>query len=164
MKASPLLRAWLRRLGDAGVTFAMRHRFIGWQDGALAFARPDGTTVTDRPDVTMLALGGASWPRLGSDGGWVAALAEAGSRGRPAATGQLRFSAQWSEPFRSRRAGESAQAHRRVTFAEQTVRGEAVDHRRRDRGRRDLCPLGPLREAIWHASEAPFSPSTCVPI
>src|SRR5262245_54663515 len=68
MKASPLLRVWLHRLQGAGVGFAMRHRLIGWRDGATALARPDGTTVTDTPDATVLALGGASWPRLGSDG------------------------------------------------------------------------------------------------
>src|SRR5882757_6043029 len=75
MKASPLLRAWLRRLQGQGVTFALRHRFVGWNDsGSLVFARADGSVVTDRPDATVLALGGASWPRLGSDGSWADVL------------------------------------------------------------------------------------------
>jgi uncharacterized flavoprotein (TIGR03862 family) len=125
MKASPLLRAWLRRLGEAGVTFATRHRFIGWQDGVLAFARPDGSIVTDRPDATVLALGGASWPRLGSDGGWTTALAEAGIAITPLQPANCGFRVPWSEPFRDRRTGTPLKRIA-VTFAGQTVRGEAV--------------------------------------
>src|SRR6202045_2029092 len=74
-KASPLLRAWLRRLDSIGVQFKLRHRWVGWDnDGRLAFATSDGTHLVDA-HATVLALGGASWPRLGSDGGWVEALA-----------------------------------------------------------------------------------------
>jgi len=70
-KASPLLRAWLRRLDSKGVQFAFRHRWIGWNDrGALKFRTPEGEHAVDAR-ATVLALGGASWPRLGSDGGWV---------------------------------------------------------------------------------------------
>ena len=70
LKASPLLRAWIRRLDAAGVVFKPRHRWTGWtDDGALMFETPSGV-VTERADATVLALGGASWPRLGSDGGW----------------------------------------------------------------------------------------------
>jgi uncharacterized flavoprotein (TIGR03862 family) len=153
MKASPLLRAWLRRLGDAGVAFAMRHRFTGWQDGALAFARPDGTTVTDRPDVTILALGGASWPRLGSDGGWVAALAEAGIAVVPLQPANCGFRLQWSEPFRSRRAG-SPLKRIAFTFAGQTVRGEAVITADGIEGGAIYALSGPLREAIAREGSA----------
>jgi uncharacterized flavoprotein (TIGR03862 family) len=147
MKASPLLRAWLRRLGDTGVTFAMRHRFVGWQDGALAFARPDGAIVTDRPDVTILALGGASWPRLGSDGGWVAALAEAGIAISPLRPANCGFRVQWSEPFRNRRAG-SPLKRIAVTFAGQTVLGEAVVTEDGIEGGAIYALSGSLREAI----------------
>src|SRR5713101_7917268 len=77
-KASPLLRAWLRRLGSMGVQFAMRHRWSGWDDdGQLSFHTLDGQRLVDAR-ATVLALGGASWPRLGSDGGWVKML---GARG-----------------------------------------------------------------------------------
>ena len=69
MKASPLLRAWLARLGAAGVVLQTRWRWTGWQDGALAFDTPDGP-VLRKPDVTVLALGGASWARLGATGQW----------------------------------------------------------------------------------------------
>ncbi|QBK03675.1 TIGR03862 family flavoprotein [Hylemonella gracilis] len=81
LKAAPLLRAWLHRLRSGGVTFAMRHRWLGWTDregdqegdGALRFATPDGERLV-RPRSTLLALGGASWPQLGSDGAWAALL------------------------------------------------------------------------------------------
>ena len=75
MKSSPLLRAWLRRLDANGVAFGLRYRWSGWNaTGALCFIGPDGREITDRPDVTVLALGGASWPKLGSDGGWTEVL------------------------------------------------------------------------------------------
>ncbi|KQP35317.1 TIGR03862 family flavoprotein [Pseudorhodoferax sp. Leaf274] len=75
MKAAPLLRAWLHRLREAGVRLHMRHRWIGWtEDGRLGFEAPSGPVQT-RPAATVLALGGASWPRLGSDAAWVPLLA-----------------------------------------------------------------------------------------
>ncbi|HEY8878065.1 MAG TPA: TIGR03862 family flavoprotein [Roseateles sp.] len=78
LKAAPLLRAWLHRLRAAGVKFAMRHRWTGWTaDGALRFETPDGERLIT-PTATLLALGGASWPQLGSDGAWLPWLAERG--------------------------------------------------------------------------------------
>src|SRR6478672_10403721 len=78
MKASPLLRAWLRRLDAAGVVFKPRHRWTGWgAEGALTFQAADGP-VTAKADATVLALGGASWPQLGSTGAWAGILAAAG--------------------------------------------------------------------------------------
>ncbi len=78
MKAAPLLRAWLQRLRAAGVKFSMRHRWLGWtDDGALRFATPAGQT-TFHTDAVVLALGGGSWARLGSDGTWVPLLSERG--------------------------------------------------------------------------------------
>jgi uncharacterized flavoprotein (TIGR03862 family) len=153
MKASPLLRAWLRRLADAGVAFAMRHRFVGWRDGALAFARPDGTIITDRPDVTVLALGGATWPRLGSDGGWTTALAEAGIAITPLLPANCGFRVDWSEPFRSRRAGTPLKRIA-VTFAAQTVRGEAVITAEGIEGGAIYALSGSLREAILRDGSA----------
>lgn len=105
MKASPLLRAWLRRLGDAGLRVHARHPWRGWtDDGELLFETPNGL-VTNRPDATVLALGGASWPRLGSTGAWAEILAAKGvriSRLRPANCG---FDVAWSAHFRDRFAG-----------------------------------------------------------
>ena len=78
MKAAPLLRAWLQRLRAAGVKFSMRHRWLGWaDDGALKFSTPAGELLV-QADAVVLALGGASWARLGSDGAWVPLLAERG--------------------------------------------------------------------------------------
>jgi len=104
MKAAPLLRAWLARLRRQGVRFHMRHRWLGWRDGALLFARPEGTQMV-RPGVTVLALGGGSWARLGSDGAWVALLS---TRGIPVASlrpANCGFECAWSEHFRARFAG-----------------------------------------------------------
>ncbi|MBG6082318.1 TIGR03862 family flavoprotein [Rubrivivax gelatinosus] len=106
MKAAPLLRAWLHRLRAAGVVFQMRHRWTGWtDDGALAFYGPAGL-VTRRPDATLLALGGASWPRLGSDGAWWPWLAARGVELAPLAPANCGFDVAWSEFLRTRHAGE----------------------------------------------------------
>src|SRR5947208_960191 len=80
LKASPLLRAWLRRLDAMGVQFVLRHRWIGWdENGRLLFQSINGQTAVEA-HATVLALGGASWPRLGSDGGWVETLRGKGVR------------------------------------------------------------------------------------
>lgn len=78
MKASPLLRVWLQRLGKLGVELKTRHTWTGFTGGGLTFIDGQGATFTVKPDATILALGGASWPRLGSDGTWVAPLQNAG--------------------------------------------------------------------------------------
>ena len=125
LKASPLLRALLGRLTALGVTFAMRHEFRGWtEDGALRFARPDGD-VTVRPDAVLLALGGASWPRLGSNGAWTEILAARGVPVAPLRPANVGFRVAWSESFRTRFAGEPLKAVA-ISFAGQTVRGEAM--------------------------------------
>ncbi len=92
MKASPLLRAWLHRLGAAGVDLRTRWRWIGWEQEAFAFETPLGHQKL-RPDVTVLALGGASWARLGSDGRWAGLLPGAVARFQPANMG---FAVHWS--------------------------------------------------------------------
>ena len=91
LKASPLLRAWLRKLDAMGVSFSMRHRWTGWDDsGRLLFQTPEGESAVEAR-ATVLALGGASWPRLGSDGGWVEALRGQGRERFAAQAGQLRI-------------------------------------------------------------------------
>jgi len=104
MKAAPLLRAWLHRLREAGVRFHMRHRWLGWQDGRLRFATPDGEALA-APAATVLALGGASWARLGSDGAWVPLLAARGAAVAPLVPANCGFECGWSDHFRSRHAG-----------------------------------------------------------
>ena len=99
-KTSPLLRAWLRRLADMGVTVALRHNWTGWDNGGrLRFAHEIGE-VTATPDVTVLALGGASWPRLGSDASWTAPLAARGVAIAPLKPSNCGFRVDWSAPFR----------------------------------------------------------------
>ena len=154
MKASPLLRAWLRRLQSEGVTFALRHRFAGWDDaGSLAFARPDGTTVTDKPDATVLALGGASWPRLGSDGVWADVLARAGVTIVPLRPANCGFRADWSAEFGARRGGAPLKRIA-MTFGDRTVRGEAVITRDGLEGGAIYALSGLLRDAIASGGEA----------
>ncbi len=107
LKAAPLLRAWLHRLRERGVVFHMRHRWRGWSgDGALCFASPQGE-VTARPRATVLALGGASWPQLGSDGAWVPWLREAGVEVAPLRPANCGFDVTpaWSAHLRQRFAG-----------------------------------------------------------
>lgn len=105
MKASPLLRAWLKRLGEQGVSFHTRHRLVGLADRTLVFETPDGT-VEDRFDAVVLALGGASWPRLGSDARWVSMLAEAGVEMAPFQPANCGFEVSWSAVFSERFAGQ----------------------------------------------------------
>jgi len=105
-KASPLLRAWLRRLDSVGVQFAMRHRWTGWDDdGQLSFHTLDGQRFVDAR-ATLLALGGASWPRLGSDGGWVETLAAMGVTVSPQRPANCGFTVAWSDVFRDRFEGK----------------------------------------------------------
>jgi uncharacterized flavoprotein (TIGR03862 family) len=106
MKAAPLLRAWLHRLREARVVFHMRHRWTGWRDGALVFATPDGEkTVDAEGSATVLALGGASWARLGSDGAWAPLLAARGVDVAPLVPANCGFDADWSAHFADRHAG-----------------------------------------------------------
>ena len=104
MKAAPLLRAWLHRLRESGVRFHMRHRWLGWQDGRLRIATPEGETLVDA-DATVLALGGASWARLGSDGAWVPLLQERVVDVAPLLPSNCGFDVDWSEHFSTKHAG-----------------------------------------------------------
>ena len=125
MKASPLLRAWLGRLGELGVELALRSRWTGWNaDGALTFDTAGGP-ATETPDATVLALGGASWPRLGSDGGWTDLLAARGVGIAPFQPANVGFDVAWSPLFRQRFAGQPLKAIA-LTHAGRTVRGEAM--------------------------------------
>jgi hypothetical protein len=96
MKASPLLRAWLKRLDGLGVQGQVRWRWQGWKDGALVFDTPDGPQSLN-PRVTVLALGGASWARLGSDGGWAEHLSAHGVQLEPFQTANAGLSVSWSD-------------------------------------------------------------------
>ena len=152
-KASPLLRAWLRRLDAAGVRFAFRHRWSGWdEEGRLRFQTPDGALAIVA-DATVLALGGASWPRLGSDGGWVDTLAAKGvaiSRLRPANSG---FTVAWSELFRDKFEGQPLKGVA-LTIGAHTVRGEAMITRSGIEGGAVYALSAELREAVLELGQA----------
>lgn len=106
-KASPLLRAWIARLDKLGVRFIFQRQWTGWDDaGALVFSAPDGLTETVKASATVLALGGASWPRLGSDGSWVDILKQQKVPVNPLRPANCGFTVAWSEIFRSRFAGQ----------------------------------------------------------
>ena len=106
MKAAPLLRAWLHRLRGAGVQFHVRHRWLGWAaDGALRFATPAGEKLLAF-DAVILALGGGSWARLGSDGAWVPVLAERDIPLAPLQPANCGFDVAWSAHFSERFAGQ----------------------------------------------------------
>jgi uncharacterized flavoprotein (TIGR03862 family) len=95
MKASPMLRAWMGRLGGMDVELRVRHRWVGWEDGGFVFETPGGRVV-ERPKVAVLALGGASWARLGSDGAWVPLLKARGVEVAPFAGANVGVRVDWS--------------------------------------------------------------------
>jgi uncharacterized flavoprotein (TIGR03862 family) len=104
-KAAPLLRGWVRRLKEQGVRFHVQHRWSGWQDdGALRFETPDGVAAV-HADAVVLAMGGGSWPELGSDGAWVAPLAARGIDLAPLKAANCGFDVEWTPYFRDRQAG-----------------------------------------------------------
>ncbi|WP_045121879.1 TIGR03862 family flavoprotein [Pseudomonas sp. GM25] len=106
MKAAPLLRAWLKRLRDSGVVIHTRHRWLGWdENGALRIDSPEGEKTLN-PDATLLALGGGSWSRLGSDGAWMLPLEQRGVGLAPLQPSNCGFEVQaWSEVMVSKFAG-----------------------------------------------------------
>jgi uncharacterized flavoprotein (TIGR03862 family) len=166
MKAAPLLRAWLHRLRAAGVRLHTRHRWTGWDDAtaALVFASPAGRTV-HAADAVVLALGGASWPRLGSDGAWAPLLAARGvpiaplkpancgfdvAPMRPGATG-------WSEHLRQRHAGQPVKpvaARLASQPAGDAVQGEFVLTDTGIEGSLVYAFSAPLREEIAQQGQA----------
>ena len=152
LKASPLLRAWLRRLADLKVTFAPRHEWLGWSgDGKLRFAHA-GHEILVAPDVTVLTLGGASWPRLGSDAAWVRPLEARGvaiARLKPSNCG---FIAPWSEAMR-RFEGEPLKRIA-IGFAGRNMRGEATITRDGLEGGAIYALSPVLREAIEASGQA----------
>ncbi|HNI08854.1 MAG TPA: TIGR03862 family flavoprotein [Thiobacillaceae bacterium] len=105
MKAAPLLRAWLHRLRQTGVGFHVRHRWLGWVGDALGFETPEGMNSV-RADAVVLALGGGSWSRFGSDGAWVPILAGRDIPVAPLKPANCGFDVGWSEHFSGRHAGE----------------------------------------------------------
>ncbi len=124
-RATPLLRAWLARLAELGVTSRLKHDWLGWTSaGELRFATPTGEAIAN-PDATILAFGGASWPRVGSTGMWTEIVRSAGVEVTPLTPANSGFVVDWSEHFRSRFAGVPLK-NVRLSCNGQTVRGEAM--------------------------------------
>ena len=104
-KAAPLLRGWVRRLKEQGVEFRVQHRWLGWSEaGALRFSTPDGEH-DEHADAVVLALGGGSWPQLGSDGAWMPLLEKAGIDVAPLQSANCGFDIGWTPHFAQRHAG-----------------------------------------------------------
>jgi uncharacterized flavoprotein (TIGR03862 family) len=152
-KASPLLRAWLRRLDSIGVQFRLHHRWTGWDDdGRLSFQTPDGKRVVETR-ATVLALGGASWPRLGSDGRWVETLAAKGVAISPLRSANCGFTVAWSDIFRDRFEGHPLKGIA-LSFGPHSVRGEAMITRTGLEGGAIYALSAELREAIAGSGQA----------
>ncbi|WP_223620059.1 TIGR03862 family flavoprotein [Lysobacter sp. ESA13C] len=128
-KAAPLLRGWVRRLREDGVRFHVHHRWTGWsEDGALRFATPEGESRVQAA-ATVLALGGGSWPELGSDGAWAPWLSERGIDVAPLQPSNCGFDIGWSPHFASRHAGAPLKpviAHWHDEAGEHSLQGECV--------------------------------------
>lgn len=154
-KTSPLLRAWLRRLDASGVRLVARHRWLGWDGGGgLRFSTPAGETVVEA-DATILALGGATWPQLGSDGAWMPIVEEAGVATAPLRPANCGFVVPWSDMFRDRFEGQPLKAIGLVHGGER-ARGDLVVTRLGLEGT-PIYALSPgLREAIARDGTATF--------
>mgnify|MGYP001810460270 FL=1 len=156
LKAAPLLRVWLHRLRGQGVQFHMRHRWLGWaDDGALRLATPQGETAL-RPRATVLALGGASWQRLGSDGAWWPWLREAGVALAPLVPSNCGFDVAWSEKLQREHAGAPLKGVlRRCEAFEQ--RGEMVLTAGGVEGSLVYAASATLRDALARDGHATFT-------
>lgn len=158
MKAAPLLRAWLYRLRQQGVRFHPRHRWLGWSDdGQLRFATPEGEQKVGAGDTatatTLLALGGGSWPRLGSDAAWVPLLAARGVALAPLRPANCGFDVNWSEHLRNRFAGQPLKAVA-ARFGDIVRQGEFVLTEHGVEGSLIYALSAPLRDAIERDGQA----------
>jgi uncharacterized flavoprotein (TIGR03862 family) len=158
MKAAPLLRAWLQRLRGAGVQFHMRHRFTGWtEQGALRFQSPQGERLV-QPEATVLALGGASWARLGSDGAWAPLLERRGVSIAPLMPTNCGFDVRggWSEYFATRFAGQPFKSVA-IHFQQFHRQGEFVATAGGVEGSLIYAVSAPLRDEIAARGSATFA-------
>jgi uncharacterized flavoprotein (TIGR03862 family) len=153
MKASPLLRAWLARLADQGVEIRTRQDWRGWDDqGRLIIAGPEGDRA-EAPDAVVLALGGASWPRLGSTGDWAGWLTARGVPVAPFRPANCGFLADWSATFIDRFAGQPLKGAA-FSFDGRTVRGEAMIAAYGLEGGAIYALSAPLRDAVQRDGRA----------
>jgi uncharacterized flavoprotein (TIGR03862 family) len=125
MKATPLLRAWLQKLNRLGVKFAPRHDWVGWNGDALAFEVAGREPIAFKADATLIALGGVSWPHLGSDGHWAAILRAQNIALAPFRPANCGFVVVWSDGFCERHAGQPLKPVT-LSFAGRSQRGEIM--------------------------------------
>ncbi len=146
LKTSPLLRTWLLRLRNLGVTVKLRHRWEGWDDDGQLRFNVGGEDVSVKPDVVVLATGGASWPKLGSDGRWVDILREQKVAVAPLQPANCGFTTAWSDVLR----GFAGQPLKRIaiTFGERSARGEAMVTQTGIEGGAIYALSSPIRDAI----------------
>ena len=152
MKTSPLLRAWLARLAALGVEIKTQHRWLGWDGSRLAFETPEGN-IRVEPLCTVLALGGASWPRLGSDGNWAPVLREAGIAVAPLTPTNCGVRVAWSEIFRARFAGTPLKRIA-LRLGDEISRGEAMITADGLEGGAVYALSAPIRDALAHHGAA----------
>jgi uncharacterized flavoprotein (TIGR03862 family) len=153
-KASPLLRAWIKRLEDQGVKFLLGHDWQGWDQDLLAFETAGGL-VSVQADATLLALGGASWPRLGSDGSWVDTLQKQHIKIAPLRPANCGFCVAWSDVFRTRFAGQPLKPVT-LKFQGASLQGEILITDRGVEGGAIYALSALLREAIYQHGSAPL--------
>jgi hypothetical protein len=153
MKAVQLLRAWLMRLDKLGVRYIPRHRWFGWEGDALAFADTHRQTMHVHADATLLALGGASWPRLGSDGAWTRILTAKGIAIAPLRPANCGFTVEWSPYIREKFAGVPLKPIS-ITHAGITRQGEAMMTEHGIEGGVMYALSSALREMIAQAGNA----------
>ena len=147
-KSTPLLRAWLARLDELGVTIRTRQNWRGWSaDGALQFENADSERHAVHAKATLLALGGASWPRLGSDGGWIETAKAAHLATLPFRPANCGFKVDWPEVFAEKHQGQPLKRVA-VTFGGRCVKGEALVTRYGIEGGAIYAISAPLRDAM----------------
>jgi uncharacterized flavoprotein (TIGR03862 family) len=156
-KASPLLRAWLTRMSGLGVSIATRHAFLGFAGaGALRLRGPDGGEILRPADAVVLALGGASWPKLGSEGGWTQTLSAAGVAVTPLAAANSGALVDWSPIFRGDFEGQPLKTVQ-LRHGDATARGDMVVTRNGLEGGPVYALSSRLREAAARDGTAALS-------
>jgi uncharacterized flavoprotein (TIGR03862 family) len=153
MKAAPLLYAWRQRLGKSGLAFHQRHKWIGWNaDGSLRFKTPDGEKTVSA-EAVILALGGASWPQLGSTGEWTSLLAERGAPIAPFKPSNCGFDVNWTDFFRAKFNGQPLKSVA-ITFKDQHRQGEFIVTKDGVEGSLIYALSAPIRDEIDEAGSA----------
>lgn len=149
-KASPLLRSWIARLQQQGVRFMLGHDWQGWSGDSFVFKTPQGA-LQIKPDATVLALGGASWPRLGADGSWVETLKAQGVGITPLEPSNCGFTVHWSDIFRDKFAGQPLKPVT-ASYKDSSVKGEIMIGEKGVEGGAIYALSAVLREALHEAS------------